>query len=280
MKLAVGMDIAEDIKFSNWERIMSNIIIDNNLGADRIDYLLRDSHHIGVAYGKFDHFRLIDCIRILESGEVGDSDQGMAPELGIEFGGIHAVEALGIARYYMYKQVYLHAIRRIYDIHLADFLVEWLPNNRFTGDTEELLNLTDNEVNSALYCSQNIGNASSVHAQRIVERNHFKVVYAPPWNATQIGAGGVKSVYQELSTEFEGSLLRMDHFVENSQMRDIPVLVNDDRTVSSISLSELLEIPLVAAISRIYADGSIYEQVMSWLNNQGYRQKPTARIGG
>ncbi len=29
MKLAVGMDIAEDIEFSNWERIMSNIIIDN-----------------------------------------------------------------------------------------------------------------------------------------------------------------------------------------------------------------------------------------------------------
>lgn len=245
-----------------------------------MDYLLRDSHHIGVAYGKFDHFRLIDCIRILEGGEAGGSAEGITPELGIELGGIHAVEALGIARYYMYKQVYLHAIRRIYDIHLADFLVEWLPNKRFTGDAEQLLSLTDNEVNAALYHSQGCGNASSVHAQRIVRRNHFKVVYAPAWNAAEIGGGGVKSVYRELIIKFAESSLRMDHFVEKSQMRDMPVLVNGDSTVSSINLSELLGMPLVAAVSRIYADGSIYEQVMNWLSGQGYRSKTNAKIGG
>ena len=34
-------------------------------GVDRMDYLLRDSHHAGVAYGRFDHYRLIDTLRIL-----------------------------------------------------------------------------------------------------------------------------------------------------------------------------------------------------------------------
>ena len=64
LQLAVGMKVARDIEFTNWERILSNLIIDNNFGADRMDYLLRDSHHIGVAYGKFDHYRLIDCLRV------------------------------------------------------------------------------------------------------------------------------------------------------------------------------------------------------------------------
>ena len=31
----------------------------------------------------------------------------------------------------MYKQVYLHHIRRVYDIHLKDFLTEWLREGNF-----------------------------------------------------------------------------------------------------------------------------------------------------
>lgn len=270
LKLAVGKNIAKNADFSDWERILSNIITDDNLGADRIDYLLRDSHHIGVAYGKFDHFRLIDCLRLLMSGEARGKERSGVPELGIDKGGIHAVEALNLARYYMFKQVYLHAIRRIYDIHLTDFLVEWLPNKRFTGDAEELLSLTDNEVNAALYRSQSCRNASSVHAQRIVKRNHFKVVYAPAWNTAQIRGGGVKMIYGKLCDKFSKELLRLDHFVEKNKIRDFLVLVHGDETVSSIDLSELLGSPLNAAISCIYADGSIYDQVAEWLHEQGY----------
>ncbi len=47
---------------------MSEIIVGDAFGVDRMDYLLRDSHHAGVAYGKFDHFRLIDTLRILPKG--------------------------------------------------------------------------------------------------------------------------------------------------------------------------------------------------------------------
>src|SRR6266700_44702 len=34
-------------------------IISGQMDADRMDYLLRDSHHVGVAYGKFDFHRLV-----------------------------------------------------------------------------------------------------------------------------------------------------------------------------------------------------------------------------
>ena len=84
----------------------------------------------------------------------------------------------------------------------------------------------------------------------------------------------------ELSERSAESVLRMDHFVEKIQILNMPVLVNGDSTVSSINLSELPDMPLVVAISRIYADGSMYEQVMSCLSDQGHRSKPNAGIGG
>lgn len=270
LKLAVGKSVAKDEDFSDWERILSNIIADDNLGVDRIDYLLRDSHHIGVAYGKFDHFRLIDCLRILIGDEAKGKQHSNRPELGIDKGGIHAVEALNLARYYMFKQVYLHAIRRIYDIHLTDFLVEWLSGKRFGHDTEEFLNLTDSGIHVALHESLKHRDASSVHAERVVNRNHFKVVYSPAWNAAQIRGSSVKMIYGKLCDEFSKELLRLDHFVEQNKIRDFPVLVHGDETVSSIDLSELLGSPLNAAISCIYADGSIYDQVAAWLSQHGY----------
>ena len=50
--------------FSPWEAILSEIIVGDAFGVDRMDYLLRDSLHTGVAYGRFDHYRLIDTLRI------------------------------------------------------------------------------------------------------------------------------------------------------------------------------------------------------------------------
>ncbi len=107
VKLAVGPKKLKDVNFSDWEAILSEIIVGDAFGVDRIDYLLRDSHHAGVAYGKFDHFRLIDTLRILPRSS-GDQDGSLEPLLGIEEGGIHSAEALLLARYFMYSQVYFH----------------------------------------------------------------------------------------------------------------------------------------------------------------------------
>ncbi len=129
VKLALGKRKAKDLSFSQWEIILSEIIVGDSFGVDRIDYLLRDSHHTGVAYGKFDHYRLIDELRILPSFE-GSTE----PALGMSAGGIYSAEALALARYFMFSQVYYHPIRLIYDRHLQDFLSEWLACGRLLGD--------------------------------------------------------------------------------------------------------------------------------------------------
>src|SRR5207249_2555651 len=68
-KLAVGPEHTKElgVRFGLWEALLSDIVTSNAFGVDRIDYLLRDSLHAGVAYGRFDHNRLIDTLRILPS---------------------------------------------------------------------------------------------------------------------------------------------------------------------------------------------------------------------
>src|SRR5205807_1153099 len=127
MKIAVGLKArkypeTKDLEFTDWELLLAEIVVGNAFGVDRMDYLLRDSHHAGVSYGRFDHYRLIDTLRILPK-----APDGGEPTLGVEQGGLHSAEALILARYLMFSQVYLHPVRRIYDIHLQDFLREWLP---------------------------------------------------------------------------------------------------------------------------------------------------------
>ena len=172
IKLALGPKKANDLNFTYWETILSEIIVGDAFGVDRMDYFLRDSYHTAVGYGRFDHYRLIDTLRILPARPSGE------PALGVEEGGLHSAEALMLARYFMYSQVYFHPVRRIYDIHLMDFLEEWLDGGKFSTDLEEHLRLTDNEVTSAIMESSRSAHASGrLHAQRIVGRAHYKLLY-------------------------------------------------------------------------------------------------------
>jgi HD superfamily phosphohydrolase len=64
VKLAVGPK-KSSLDMSTWETVLAEIIIGDAFGADRMDYLLRDSYHAGVSYGTFDHHRLINTLRPL-----------------------------------------------------------------------------------------------------------------------------------------------------------------------------------------------------------------------
>ena len=84
------------------------------MDADRMDYLLRDSYHAGVQYGRFDLRRVISTMKAVPDPEGG------APRLGISEGGFHSAEALVLARYFMFTQVYFHKTRVACDVHLRE----------------------------------------------------------------------------------------------------------------------------------------------------------------
>lgn len=91
-------------------------IVSSQLDADRLDYLLRDSHFCGVRYGEFDFRWMINSMVIVNSihGE----------RLGVTYKGIGVVEHYLMARRLMMRNIYLHQKK----LALEYFMVKLLNN--------------------------------------------------------------------------------------------------------------------------------------------------------
>lgn len=266
-KIAVGPRKARELTFSTWEAILAEIIVGDAFGVDRMDYLLRDSLHAGVAYGRFDHHRLIDTLRILPVPPSDDTESvGGEPTLGVEEGGIQAAEALLLARYLMYSQVYVHPVRRIYDIHLKDFLKDWLKDGVFHPDIGSHLCMTDNEVTAAMlsaaYDPQSPGHDP---ARRIICREHFRVLYERHPQDVQQNPEAGKAVFESAKRQFGSDAVRHDDYRQPGGEPNFPVLMRDGRIVSSMSISETLHsLPLVA-VDYVFVKPELREEAEQWL---------------
>mgnify|MGYP002760627972 CR=1 FL=1 len=76
-------------------------VISGDLDVDRMDYLLRDAHHTGVAYGTIDHERLVRALRFVDE------------TLVFAAGNLQTAESLLLARALMNPTVYQHHVARI-----------------------------------------------------------------------------------------------------------------------------------------------------------------------
>jgi HD superfamily phosphohydrolase len=248
--------------FSDWETILAEIIVGDAFGADRMDYLLRDSYHAGVSYGRFDHYRLIDTLRILPRSEDGSKE----PTLGIEQGGLQTAEALLWARYFMYTQLYFHPVRRIYDIHLKDFLMDWLPNGHFSTELREHLALTDNEVLAAIRkASKTPGAPGHGPARRITCREHFRPVYERNPIDQRRNPESVELMERALKDNFGPAGIRRDRYAQKSRGMSFPVFSRDGRIQNSLALSETLQKVPVFAVDWIFVDSEIREIARQWV---------------
>lgn len=155
------------------QRLFWRDLIDGQMDADRMDYLLRDSHHAGVQYGRYDLNRLVNTVVAIPGF------RGRAPRLGISEGGSHAAEALVLARYFMFTQVYFHKTRVAFDIHLKGALTELLPDGQFpppTGnDLEKFLEWDDWRVFGRLSDGQ-----GGEHGKRLASRNQYRLAFRSP----------------------------------------------------------------------------------------------------
>jgi HD superfamily phosphohydrolase len=183
-------------------QVLSDMIA-GDLGADRMDYLLRDAHHTGAAYGRFDIERLIHTLRLTH-------DAAGNPMYAIEEGGVHAAEGLILARYFMFEQVYYHHVRRAYDLHLADFLTTWLPDGVFPVALDKFLSLQDSDVHVAMQqAAADARNPGHDSARRIVERDHLRLAY-------------------EVRPEDEGSLVGLFDSIRDELCKSATNLLFDD----------------------------------------------------
>lgn len=82
-------------------------VVSSPLDVDKMDYLRRDSYHIGVAYGQFDLPRIIHTLT-----HTGDPAE---QKICVDSKGKDSIESYRLGRYLMHAQVYKHHTRLIGD---------------------------------------------------------------------------------------------------------------------------------------------------------------------
>ncbi len=109
-------------------------LISSQLDVDRLDYLERDAHFTGAAYGHIDLDRLMRVLLVKNNRIV------------FKASGIHAIENYLVARYHMYWQVYYHPKARAYEVILEkiylrvkDLIKEEYPFNQDVSALKKML---------------------------------------------------------------------------------------------------------------------------------------------
>lgn len=167
-------------------KIFWKTLISSQLDADRGDYLLRDSHHIGVKYGVYDFQRLLNTIALGYDPESNDII------LGVDEGGWHVAEAVVLARYQMFTQVYFHKTRRAYDYHLKEALQHILPEGILPRPKkiQKFLKMDDFYIWDLMKKKRK----NNLHCQAILDRKHIRLAYSTPEIPTEADESEYKKV--------------------------------------------------------------------------------------
>ena len=119
----------------DWRKVVEFVSrppVSSVIDVDRIDYLMRDAHYTGVAYGVVDFDRLVGKMHF--DGE----------KVYVEIGGVRAVESFLISRYLMYSAVYHHHVCRIAR-KMFERALEWMIGEGVL-DPCDLVRMDDHDV--------------------------------------------------------------------------------------------------------------------------------------
>jgi hypothetical protein len=132
-------------------------LINGEIDADRMDYLVRDSYYTGVAYGVFDISRLLETLKF--EGE----------KMVIDVKGLRAAESLLISRFMMYPTVYFHHVCRIAKKMYEKALERSIVNGNLKA--KELAKMDDAEISCFF---KDLGGYAKEMMERINARRLFK----------------------------------------------------------------------------------------------------------
>ncbi|MEM7352042.1 MAG: HD domain-containing protein [Acidobacteriota bacterium] len=177
-------------------RLLSDIIT-SELDVDKMDYLRRDSLYCGVEYGSYDLERLIDTVSPIEDPESGEW------RVGVDAGGVHALEALVMARYYMFTQVYFNVTGKVMELHYA----EWLRASgiRWPADPATFLDHDDVSVYHTMRRSDDR------HARALVHRERFALAFETKEHLTPDERQAFGDLLPRLEERFGSDNLLVDH---------------------------------------------------------------------
>lgn len=169
-------------------------MLSSDLGADRIDYLLRDAYFTGVSYSLIDAERLMDSV-VFRKGEVMITEKGRL-----------AAESLLISRHFMFNAVYYHPAVRISKQMLKMAVIKALEEGK--------IRLEDVALGTDYALLEKLSSFSPL-AQRIFERRLYKkaVVVDAHSNSFYEKFFSSKKAEKEIVGELEKAGLKEGEFV-------------------------------------------------------------------
>ena len=142
-------------------------LISGELDVDRMDYLLRDAHYTGVAYGFYDMDHLVR--------NLGVAYLHGRPVLTIDSTAMRAFEDFLLARYHMFLQVYHHKTTNGFDHFLKQAFGKREVRIHVPGSVEGYLQMRDSTYLEALFAAAR--EPKNVWSRRFVDRRPAKRVF-------------------------------------------------------------------------------------------------------
>jgi len=142
-------------------------LISGELDVDRMDYLLRDAHFTGVAYGFYDMDHLVR--------NLGVAYLNGRPMLTIDSTAMRAFEDFLLARYHMFLQVYHHKTTNGFDHFLKQSFAKKEVRIAVPGTVEGYLQMRDSTYLEALFAAAR--DPKNDWSRRFVDRKPAKRLF-------------------------------------------------------------------------------------------------------
>jgi len=202
----------------DWKKVVERANkppVSSVIDADRIDYLLRDSHYTGVAYGIVDFDRLVEKISF-------DGD-----DVYVDISGIRAVESFLISRYLMYSAVYHHHVCRIAR-RMFEKALEWMIE-RDLLHARDLVKMDDHDVFSIMRNSEGFPReiAERLSKRRLYKRALYAGVEEVGVNLSRINQRKAEIEIAEMAGVDESEVI-VDVLLPEGEEYSIPVKHGND----------------------------------------------------
>ncbi len=169
-----GVEPDEIIDLWNGKDTVLQAIVQGALGADRMDFMLRDSYFAGTT-----HFGTVASTRIISNAVVKEHD-GM-PALHYDVKVLDDIFQALLGRFYMYRGVYFHKASSAADIlirHMLAAASKPLKLAERTADLEQYQFINDYTIVGEIMTSQVDGIELARHyCQRLIQRDLPKLVW-------------------------------------------------------------------------------------------------------
>ncbi len=196
-------------------------IISGELDMDRMDYLIRDSHYTGVAYGVIDTERIISNLKLER-------------ELILDIKGVQAAEAALVARYLMYPSVYQHHTTRIVNAMFRRCLRHMIhqdilnPKEMYKYDDADMISMCRSSEGFSRDIMERIDNRRLLKVAKSIQVNRFE----NPEKIFKIEKKELEKAEEEISQDF--------NIDRNYLIINLPEYPSFDEMKTWVSLGEQL----------------------------------------